>query len=212
MSTSSRWLAAAMAAALTPLAAGGASAWVIDEEESLGATARAGAPIVYPAPSPARGPGVFVLHEAEGLCPSDAAASGDAVSCRTVPAADGGRRDRITIDMNRPLAMTGVVASELARATDAIDPRNGDRLASLPATTVLSSIPFQPPDTGGTEWTEVVFNIAGPVALRGAAPATDRTWALFKRFAKSMLLPAVAVLVTIVLLWVGLRRIRQAPA
>ena len=210
-----RWVSSATAAALTLLVAGGASAWVIMEQETLRATARAGEGIVYPSPTPGRRPGIFVLHEAEGLCPADATAAGggandDAVSCRTIQPANGEQRGRITVDVNRAIDVTGPVASELARAMDAIDPRNGDRLASLEATSILSSMPFQPPDTGGTEWTGVAFGIAGPVDLRGPAPATSNHWKLFKKLAKSMLLPTVAVGVTIVLLWAGLRRLRHA--
>ena len=216
--TATPWLAAAAAAAaLTVLAAASASAWVITEEESLRAKARAGAPIVYPPPTPARGAGVYVLHEAEGLCASHAAtASGDAkdnaVRCQRIEAPDGARRGRLILDVDRAIAIAGPVASELARAIDAIDaidPRHGDRLASLAATTILPSIPFQPPDTGGTEWTEVAFGITGPVDLRGPAPAKKDFWKLGKRLAKTMLLPAGAVMVTFVLLWLGLRRLRQ---
>lgn len=210
-----RRVSSAMAAAVMLFAAGGASAWVITEEETLGARARAGAAIVYPSPMLERGPGVFVLHEAEGLCPPGATGSGgaatdDAVSCRTIQTADGARRGRITIDADRTIAKTGLVAAELARAMDAIDPRTGDRLASVAATTILSSIPFQPPDTGGTEWTKVAFGIAGPVALPDPAPAEKSPWKLFKMLAKSMMLPAAAIVVAIALLWAGLRRLRPA--
>ena len=135
-----RRASSAIAAALTLFAAAGASAWVITEEDTLRAKARAGAAIVYPSPIPERGPGVFVLHEAEGLCTpgatgSDGAAADDAVSCRTIQPADGARRGRITIDADRTIAKTGLIAAELARAMDAIDPRMGDRLASVAATT-----------------------------------------------------------------------------
>ena len=208
------WISSAAAVALTALVANAASAWVITEEESLRALARAGAPIVFPPPTPARGPGVYVLHEAEGLCPADAAtanvdAKDNAVSCQRIEAADGVRRDRLSIDVDRAIAIAGPLASELARAIDAIDPRRGDRLASLAATTILPSIPFQPPDTGGTEWTEIAFGITGPVDLRGPAPAKQDFWSIGKRLAKTMMLPAIAIMVTLVLLWLGLRRLRQ---
>jgi hypothetical protein len=211
------WLvSSAIAAALTVLVAGSASAWVITEPETLRAKARSGEGLVYPPSSPGHRPGVFVLHEAEGLCVVDAAASdgatGDAVQCQTIQSANGQMRGRITVDVNREIGVTGVVASELARAIDAINPRNGDRLASLKATSILPSMPFQPPDTGGTEWTGVAFGIDGPVDLRGPAPAPSDPWKLFKKLVKSMLLPAIAVVVTIALLVVGLRRLRHAHA
>ncbi len=46
-----RWVSSAMAAAVTLLVARPASAWVITGEETLRASARAGAAIVYPPPS-----------------------------------------------------------------------------------------------------------------------------------------------------------------
>ena len=210
-----RCAASAMASAVVSLAAGGASAWVITEDDSLRAKARAGAAIVYSSPIPERGPAVFVLHEAEGLCTPGAtgpggAATDDAVSRRTIQPADGARRGRITIDADRAIGGNGLIAAELARAIDAIDPLRGDRLASVAATTILSSIPFQPPDTGGTEWTKVAFGIAGPVGLQGSAPPESNPWNLVKQLAKSMMLPAAAIVVTIALLWVGLRRLRPA--
>jgi hypothetical protein len=205
-----RWVATTVAAALALLVANGASAWVITEQETLRATARAGAAIVYPPAAPARRPGVFVLHEMEGPCPASGGADTGAVACRAIQPATGAPRGRITVDLDREIRVTGLVAAELARAMDAIDPRKGDRLAALEATTILSSIPFQPPDTGGTEWTGVAFGIAGPIALQGSAPAPSDPWKLFKKLAKSMLLPAVAIVVTIALLWVGLRRSRLA--
>ena len=211
------WLvSSAIAVKLSALIAGSASAWVITEQETLRAKARSGESLVYPPSSPGHRPGIFVLHEAEGLCAADTAAgggeNGDAVACHTLQSANGERRGRITVDVNREIGVTGVVASELARAIDAIDPPNRDRLASLKATSILPSMPFQPPDTGGTEWTGVAFGIDGPVDLRSPAPAPSDPWKFFKKLAKSMLLPAIAVVVTIVLLLAGLRRLRHAHA
>ena len=209
-----RWVTAAILAATLACVAGRAPAWVITEEETLQQKARAGEGIVYPPPVLGRRPGEFVLHEFEGPClaPPEAARDDDAVTCRTIGPADGAQRARITVDVNRTIRMNKVIAAELVRAIDAIDPRNRDRLASISATTILPSAPFQPPDTGGTEWTQVAFGVDGPILLPVDAPATDRTFELFKQLAKSMLLPAGAVFAGMVLLWIGLRRIRQKAA
>ncbi len=210
-----RWVTAAIAAASLACVAGRASGWVITEDEKLQQKARAGEGLVYPPPALGRRPGEFVLHEFEGPCLAPPATPGggdDAVTCRTIGPADGAQRARITVDVNRTIRMNKVIAAELARAIEAIDPRKRDRLASLSPTTILPSAPFQPADTGGTEWTQVAFGVDGPIPLRAAAPATGRPFKLFKRLAKSMLLPAGAVFVAIVLLWIGLRRIRQKAA
>lgn len=206
---------AVLAAALAVVALGEASAWVIDQEPSLQDKARAGEPLVYPPAHPGRQPGEYVVHEFDGPCPAvptsrSSGEDGKAVTCRTVDGANGPRA-RVIVDLGREIRMNGFLAAELVRAMEAIEPPNRDRLGSIAATTMLPAMPFQPPDTDGTEWTDVAFNIDGAITLQSAAtgPTADRTRKLFKRLAKTMMLPAAAVVLAVALLWVGIRRIRE---